>query len=622
VATNGVGAQTKSKTFIFDYANALGPVVGPTPPLPRLASNQLTGEGVRAFLSANPVINSPARLIAALDGLQQQRFKDNWILMARSESNQTGTALSPRLILPSQDAREVFAFSLTTHPDFPHADPNKVEFIHFETATNRFRFHEINLSMGAASVSVDASGCAECHAGRPNWDAYDSWAGMLPFNRDRVYKGSLDAAALRNLFNLLNKTGAQREILEQLNLPASMVRTSGGPSDGHVNFPALDGGQIVNVEPRPTLSMPNTTPITANYPPDPQGGTVVVQGGLEGSGFFVLRNSTPSSGDQGRGVDLFDHFTGFNAKRIAQELIGHPRSPVDVRPIALAIALDCIIGSELTPTAQAFFNARNRVASLSVMENDTFTRRHLLPKLKADLQQRALSEPTGLIQGYGDQTELSRANDIGRVRQELFRRPQEGFILDTVHTGRMIDREIYSGEVAKFRYFLEPLGVPVDKWSLSVHGRSRTYTFADVLPTYKAELSATLGANLNITSCSSALSSVRTEFSRLPSANAAPRYEEVQRIFNRNCLECHGSFRADRGRRYEPFLSGPSSYDELLSPQQPASPRVVAGNLTSSRLYQRIISTSNPMPPASNGPPLSGSDIDVIRRWIETGALR
>ena len=47
-----------------------------------------------------------------------------------------------------------------------------------------------------------------------------------------------------------------------------------------------------------------------------------------------------------------------------------------------------------------------------------------------------------------------------------------------------VDREDYSlntNKVALFRYFLEPLGVAVDKWSIGVRGRSRNYTFADVL---------------------------------------------------------------------------------------------------------------------------------------------
>jgi len=84
-------------------------------------------------------------------------------------------------------------------------------------------------------ISVDDAKCSKCHSTRnvlnldrfvsppipgstpgtdgvppgtvkvknkPNWDTYDSWGGMLPFNRDRIYKGSVEAAAFRKLFNL------------------------------------------------------------------------------------------------------------------------------------------------------------------------------------------------------------------------------------------------------------------------------------------------------------------------------------------------------------------------------------------------------------------------------------
>jgi hypothetical protein len=61
----------------------------------------------------------------------------------------------------------------------------------------------------------------------------------------------------------------------------------------------------------------------------------------------------------------------------------------------------------------------------------------------------------------------------------------------------MVDREAYDAQtemVALFRFFLEPLGVPVNRWSMSVNTTataavaartsSRTYTFADAFALY------------------------------------------------------------------------------------------------------------------------------------------
>lgn len=161
--------------------------------------------------------------------------------------------------------------SVALGPVVARAPP--VEYMHFDTGVGRFRFHEIDIA--ARTVAIDATTCMQCHSGRPNWDSYDSWGGMLSFNRDRIYKGSLEAAALRNTLNLWDKSGHYRAIIEQLNLPAGS--------------------------------------------------------------------------DEGRGVDLFDNLTPLNAKRIAQDLIEHPRTPVDVRPIALAVARGC----DLTPALNA-----------------------------------------------------------------------------------------------------------------------------------------------------------------------------------------------------------------------------------------------------------------------------
>ena len=71
-------------------------------PIPTLTS--FTPTGIQSFLTANPNVNSAARLVAALP----VAFKRNWILMSRSESLQTGTAKYPRILLPSADATAVF----------------------------------------------------------------------------------------------------------------------------------------------------------------------------------------------------------------------------------------------------------------------------------------------------------------------------------------------------------------------------------------------------------------------------------------------------------------------------------------------------------------------------------
>lgn len=71
------------------------------PPIADFTPDGMAGAGgIKKYLVNNPKVNTPARFLAALP----DAFKQNWSLMTRSESLQTGTATSPRILLPSADA--------------------------------------------------------------------------------------------------------------------------------------------------------------------------------------------------------------------------------------------------------------------------------------------------------------------------------------------------------------------------------------------------------------------------------------------------------------------------------------------------------------------------------------
>ena len=88
---------------------------------------------------------------------------------------------------------------------------------------------------------------------------------------------------------------------------------------------------------------------------------------------------------------------------------------------------------------------------------------------------------------------------------------------------------------------------------------------------------------------------------------------EIQPIFQGRCLACHGSqaqmhgFRLDR--RSDAFRGGDSGV-----------PAIVPGN-SSASLLLRYVSGRDPevvMPP--EGPPLTGEQVELLRRWIDQGA--
>jgi len=667
-----------------------------------------TPGGIQAYLAANPAVNSAPRFVRSLP----VEYKRNWVLMSRSESLQTGVAQVPRLLLPSANAQFVFTAGLSVHTSYPGSHPNAIEYMQWDPGDKNFRFHEIVLdsipAMGSVparsrGISIDDSKCSKCHStnnvlnrgtthgttgippgtlkakNKPNWDTYDSWGGMTPFNRDRIYQGTVEAAAFRRIFNLWTWRANElvRSIIEQLELqppgvPLAHVitRTNGGTFDGHINF-AFDAAPPVTIEPPP--SGPSTSMVTYSFDgvAGPPPGTSVTRGGS----FVTLHHSDIATSDEGRGVRLFDALGGgasgnFNQKRIADEISDHQFATgnvtIEVRPIALAITQRCLAidaatnkvisdpGQALPPLTVdlSFFNARNGM-TINDLVTDTRTRAQNLVRRKTDIQKidadrsvdpyvKTSDTVSGLVQEYGSATSAGSDTSTPRIRQEVFRRPIDSFTPDaTVMGGIYVDRELHdvnTPPIALFRYFLEPLGVSVDKWSMGVRGRSRTYTFADVFGTYVNTFTGELQSSLAdkpipgvplpaIPSCTDLINAVNITLSSLPPAAAVPTYTDVQRIFNKSCIECHG------GLEYPPYLNFPSGLD--LSENE--SPSAGQTRLTRSHakasaramslagpLYQRIIDTTEECPfgmMPCGGPALSKADIETIRRWIVGGSL-
>ena len=672
---------------VFDLSPGLAPLPGFSP------------QEIAAFLAdpANARVNSAARFVAVLP----LEFRQNWILMSRSESLQTGIAQLPRILLPSANAEAVFTLGIAAHSAYPGAHPNAIEYMQWDAAESNFRFHEIVLdavpAMGSVparsrGVSADDAKCTMCHStqnvlnrglspgttgtppgtikpkSKPNWDAYDSWAGMLPFNRDQIYQGTVEAAAFRRLFNPWTWRGNEpvRSVIEQLSLQPPGVlkehvitRLKGGASDGHVKF-FFDAASPVTVEPPPVGDAPE---IMTAYNFDGVAGSGPKTAVKRDGAFVRLQHSATPTTDEGRGVQLFDLLGGsdgsLNQRRIADELVSHRIAtgnvPIDVRPVALAIlnAEECLAidpaGNAVTskPGLPAltidlgFFDARNGMR-INELLADTTRRAQSLPLRKADIQRLDLDrasdiyltegKPTnGLVLEYGAATAAGADVGVGRLRQEVFRRSSSSNPDSTVMGGIYVDRELYavnSHRVALLRYFLEPLGVSVDKWSTGVRGRSRTYTFADVFGSYQNVLASELGASLGLKppfDCAGLIAGINSTLSALPARAAVPTYADVQRIFNKSCIECHGGLRYPPYENYGTQLdlsedeAPPSGQGRLARSYQNASVR--AQSLTGP-LYRRIIRPDEKCPygmmPCS-GPALSKADIETIRRWIEGG---
>lgn len=744
----------------------------------------LTPSGINTYLTTvGSSVNTAAEFVAALP----LEFRENWILMTRSESLQTGTTQFPRILLLNQNATAAFTLGLAPHSSYPGAHPNAIEYMQWDGTPNQknFRFHEIivapvpNLDeIGAGSgvfrfparntrgVSEDDQKCFACHStsnvrnrgtlpgttgnpigsvkfkSKPNWDTYDSWGGMLAFNRDRIYKGSIEAATFRRLMNLWTwQTNEQvRSVIEQLALqPSTATRpedaitrwdtatTGGGANDGHIRFAFDPPFPTVANEPLPASASPSID-INASYAFDRLTPTAAASPVVRNTDFVVLQHTdVPGAGaprfsaDEGRATNFFNNlYLGLNPQRIVDEMT--PRAPatsifatggvpIDVRPIALAIARNCITvsgggtGSSLgatqtisgvtDPAVLAFFNARNGLTFNEVYD-DTRRRAQSMTRRKADIQKRNLdrtndpyvagADPAvGLIDLDGGATdglvpaEPAATRRLRQLRQEVFRRPIDAGHEDETAMGRVyVDREDDStdgtsdttGKMALFRYFLEPLGVPVDKWSMGVRGRSRTYSFADnftVMNSYNDTFQRELGTSLGVSTCAMIMPLVTAEFARLPGPDATPTYTDIQRILNKSCIECHGGLYYPPVRNAGVTLNftedeNPSAGDRRLwkslrevrsliggptcAPSVPVCTDAAATNVANSYLYSRITDFGNLVHPydpgnlaGSNedcnspvipgrpngvmpcgGPPLSKTDIKTIERWIIGGS--
>ncbi|GHA43615.1 hypothetical protein GCM10008927_05420 [Amylibacter ulvae] len=790
-AATGTGAGTATGTCSVNVTDVSSVRVKFSPIITLPSLTDLTPAGIEAFLSnpANSAIDTPAEFIAALT----PDFRQNWLLMVRSESLQTGIASAPRILLPSQDSRAVFTIGMIEHSSYPGSHPNAIEYMQWDEVEKNFRFHEIILGSIPAlgdvvkrtpgqpdvmrfparsrGVSPDDEKCFACHSTRnilndaagatpgtdgippgsiphkskPNWDTYDSWGGLLAFNRDRLYQGSVEVAAFRKLFNpwTWQDNDTARAIMEQLDLQPAGVptnhiitrNTAGGANDGHISF-SFDAGAIVTQEPKEELSPTPSQNGSSNYQfdgaPRTGGNTDYAREGervtLHHSTFAGCLGGCSATSDEGRGVDLFDELFGvLNPVRVADEVANHRVATgsveFDARPLALAIAQRCFSvagGNDVTqtqsissnpalsPAAQAaltFFNQRHAVTSFDELFDDTRLRQAYMPLRKADLQKLTLDrtidpyafDPNigtpppppalidGLVQTYGGDTELFNPNSgpldsagmLEALRAEVFRRTPSGSQADsTLMGGIYVDREVLgtAPQMALYRYFLEPLGISVDKWSIAVRGRSRTYTMADIFMgrydnAIAGEIKPQLGLDgLGTTdTCAAVIPMVEASLAPtvLPDASgtgAMPKFTDIQRIFNKSCIECHGGLGYPPYHSYRPNPSDPNDFDRheielnfsenkdpapgdrrLTRSWQHASanPTYLLNRMTDGGLLDHPYNPDEPynlsnpndlsdpdvldescpyglMP--CGGPPLSWSDIETFRRWSDGGA--
>jgi hypothetical protein len=458
-----------------------------------------TPKDIKDFFKNNGDVRSAAAFLQRLN--PDDGFKHDWIMITDTRSAQKADASHPRIILQNSIRGDSTAGSGSTAVFGVGTLKNKdvIEYIQWDSDNNRFRFHEINAATG--TVDENDETCNRCHGPktegtgkkewpypRPNWDAYDSWGGALPFNRDRVYiarrPNDIEPRAIQRLLKDL----AADPVVSQLDLPEGMARADDGSliitadsDDGKTDvFPVKyqkqedDGGKLTGIL----------------FPGDQSSKADVQQGGP----FLVMHHLGKGlDSDEGRAVALFDNYSALNAQRVAQELKDKFDKEgvqyVDIRPVALAIAGGgtdgpCDVASGLDQWGGNALNALETyfsVKNLDDLAKDTHQRRAKLPQIKAQQEAGTLID---LMSANGDTVTADA------IVHQVAQRSDQGIYKVDELTPFMIDREDYSDDntISLFRLFLEPSHEPVDLWSLSLYStrlapnrqRSDTYTFGDI----------------------------------------------------------------------------------------------------------------------------------------------
>ncbi len=476
----------------------------------------------------------------------------NYIIMTSSESAQTATAAEPRIIFHGTDSRDVYCVSTVTMGG--NLTERFVEHIRWDDTDKVFDFAEWNevdiVGYGTVMIRDDSEAkrdtCRACHGQelRPNWDAYDSWGGMLPFHRDRLYDhvpgggGTKSHSQELLAYRRIMANMATNPIGQYLQLPAGVTRAAAAPHAVTVTFPACGAGSCDGNIAAFNIPAVAATELDLN-------GVAAAMAVDQGGAFFLMKHpnkpagNPPAAADEGQGIAMFDQFSDLNGEKILEEHKDHadyadfkyvakgildgciPQTPTkaDLEKWAEAAHLEYISGQLMHMPVADYDDA------YADLKTDTLDRRKSLPRRKVNSVSQvenlealilanadwvaATGENGGKIRYDGNdytKAQLQANNNTVLnqiIAQELFRRKQGTFDYDEKEL--IIDREQYDAAtigkyITQWRFFLEAgHDVGVDKWSLSVMGRSRTYTFADIFDSkYRATIRTGLAADADL----------------------------------------------------------------------------------------------------------------------------
>lgn len=451
----------------------------------------------------NPSVTVPTT-VADFVKLLPEGMRSNYVVMSESRSFQESTYQDPRVLMKSANSGVIASFTGHGREDGLRGT-EKLEFIVWNGPEARYDFYEVDFpsedpfknpaTMTEAQrrpiVKQNPASCLNCHgsavgtgdmvgadgqpkyitgalgdkvldssAARPNWDTYNFWQGQIPFNRDTLFNESEEA---RRYLALVKKM-------------------EGTPVAGEERNPRLEA-----LKPRISSADLERT--------------------LREDGQYAIPNYENFDGP---GVTLFDQSSRLNFCRIGQNLRKMPFYE-NVKYAIQAAVNGCDMSTILPPEAREYsdqYFKRRGINSYQSLETET-GRLQMSVATDKESRQRQTFQRLFAQNNPG----MAEAEILALVETEMGRR------------GQLENRELDSNAqpLSALRYLLEPLGVQVANWSMSID--PGTYSFADVL-----NLSEGAFANTENLSCEQMAERSRTSFfGRVPA--------EIRQTYLTTCEE-------------------------------------------------------------------------------------
>lgn len=385
------------------------------------------------------------------------KMRREFILMTESRSLQA----QPRVLLKSPNSEIVVSFNTTPGS----RGYNNLEVRYWNGKTKKFNYVDVKFAADEKSspvISQNPRACVRCHYGvlRPNWDPYNFWHGQTPFNRDSLVKGSEESRIYRNFLTKV-KSGADR--LRQLR-PFNRIE------DIDKEWEKIESAASIPSDPNspPLIKLPSV-PMVGIQGIGNTTSNEVVMDFRNLNGFAKKPGMQLASMDRsdGPGVRLFDQLTPLNFCRISEELANDENA--DIFKYAAWMSQECEAEAwrDAIPNwARAKMDQYFQIRGLEPVEGE----RDTFDTVKADTKMRQKRV-------FEEKVERQRAfferQTGGKTAAELELKKRE-----------VQDRETSLNSIAPLRYMLEPFGVNVRHWSMSLD--PETYTFADLFATIRS----------------------------------------------------------------------------------------------------------------------------------------